>query len=80
LCWLFIYLVILGFDFRASHFLGRHSTWVIPPALFCIGCFQDRVSWTICQGWLWTVVLLISASWVARLQVWATSAQLCWLF
>jgi hypothetical protein len=27
--------------------------------------FQDRVSWTICPGWLWTVILLISASWVA---------------
>jgi hypothetical protein len=29
--------------------------------------FWDRVSQTICPGWLWTVVLLISASWVARI-------------
>jgi hypothetical protein len=29
--------------------------------------FQDRVLWTICQGWLWTTVFLISASWVARI-------------
>jgi hypothetical protein len=28
-------------------------------------CF-DRVLRTICQGWLWTVILLFSASWVAR--------------
>jgi TRAP-type C4-dicarboxylate transport system permease large subunit len=32
----------------------------------CDGFFQDRVSWTICPGWLHTVVLLISAFWVAR--------------
>jgi hypothetical protein len=45
------------------------SPWVTPPALFfffCEGFFWDRVSWTIYQGWLWTVILLISASWVAR--------------
>jgi hypothetical protein len=29
--------------------------------------FWDRVSCTICPGWLWTTVLLISASWVARI-------------
>jgi hypothetical protein len=28
--------------------------------------FQDRVSWTICLCWLWTTILLISASWVAK--------------
>jgi hypothetical protein len=28
--------------------------------------FWDRLSQTICMGWLWTTVLLISASWVAR--------------
>jgi hypothetical protein len=31
----------------------------------------SRVSWTICTGWLQNVILLISASWVARLQAWA---------
>jgi hypothetical protein len=25
------------------------------------------ISWTICPGWLWTMILLISASWVARI-------------
>jgi hypothetical protein len=29
--------------------------------------FQDRFSQTICQGWLQTSILLISASWVARI-------------
>jgi hypothetical protein len=29
--------------------------------------FQDRISWTVCLGWLWTAVLLISVSWVARI-------------
>jgi hypothetical protein len=38
------------------------SSSATPPALFCVGYFWDRVS-----GWLWTVVLLISASWVARI-------------
>jgi hypothetical protein len=31
--------------------------------------------WTICLGWLWTVILL-SASWVPGLQAWATSIWL----
>jgi hypothetical protein len=29
--------------------------------------FPDRVSWTICPGWLPVTILLISASWVARI-------------
>jgi hypothetical protein len=29
--------------------------------------FQDRVLGTICPGWLWTTILLISASWIARI-------------
>jgi hypothetical protein len=36
------------------------------PALFCVGYFPDRVSGTICPGWLWTMILQISASWVDR--------------
>jgi hypothetical protein len=41
--------------------------WDTPPALFCDGFFWDRVLWTVCLGWLWTTILLISASWVARI-------------
>jgi hypothetical protein len=37
------------------------------PAHFCVGYFPNRVWWTICPGWLWTMILLISASWVARI-------------
>jgi hypothetical protein len=32
----------------------------------CVGFFWDRASRTICLGWLWNMILLISASWVAR--------------
>jgi hypothetical protein len=43
------------------------SLWATPSALFCDGFFWDRVSWTICPSWLRTLILLISASWVARI-------------
>jgi hypothetical protein len=33
----------------------------------CLGYFWNRVSQTISQDWLWTVILLISAFWVARI-------------
>jgi hypothetical protein len=37
--------------------------WATPPALFCDGFCQDRVSRIIYPGWLQTTILLISASW-----------------
>jgi hypothetical protein len=37
------------------------------PANFCDEFFRDKFLWTICPGWLWPVILLISASWVARI-------------
>jgi hypothetical protein len=43
-----------------------------------LGFFPDWVSWIICLGWLLTTILLISASWVARM--WATSAWLVVIF
>jgi hypothetical protein len=58
----------LRFDLRASRLLGRHSSISTTlPALFCVGYFQDRVSWTICLGWPRTIIFLISASWVPRI-------------
>jgi hypothetical protein len=52
-------LEILGFELRALHLPGRWSTtWATLPVLFCVGCFQDRVSRTICPGWLRTEILL----------------------
>jgi hypothetical protein len=41
--------------------------WATPPTLFCDSFYWDRVSRTICLGWLQTGILLISASWVARI-------------
>jgi hypothetical protein len=43
------------------------SPWPTPLALFLWRVFPDRVSWTICLGWLRTAIILISASWVARI-------------
>jgi hypothetical protein len=58
--------IVLWFELMASHLVGRRSTtWA--TALFCVGYFWDRVSKTICLGWLWTWILLISVSWVARI-------------
>jgi hypothetical protein len=56
----FFFFVVLGLELRA--FTLTHST-----ALFLWRVFWDRVSWTICLGWLQTTVLLISTSWVARI-------------
>jgi hypothetical protein len=60
---------VLGLELRA-HTLS-HST---SPFLWWV--FQDRVSWTICLGRLRTRILLISASWVARITGWATGTWL----
>jgi hypothetical protein len=72
---------VVLFFFFLIFFCGLGPTpWATPPAPFSDGLFfffWDRVSWTICVGWLWTVILLISASWVSRIQSWATGA---WLF
>jgi hypothetical protein len=73
---------VLGFELWASCLLDGYFNkllllqywglnsgppWATPPALFCDGIFRDRVSWTIYPSWLWTAILLISASWVARI-------------
>jgi hypothetical protein len=77
-CWLFysffsIFLVGLDFELRASFMLSRQLVYHLnhSTSLFflcvCDGFFLDRVSQTICPVWLWTVVLLICASWEARI-------------
>jgi hypothetical protein len=48
----------LGLELRANTL--SHST---SPFLWWV--FFNIVSQTICLGWLWTAVLLISAPWVA---------------
>jgi hypothetical protein len=48
---------------QASCLLGRQSTiWIILPALFCGGCFWERILWAVCQGWLWTPDLCLLSS------------------
>jgi hypothetical protein len=64
----FFFFVVLGFEFRALHLLGRCCTiWATLPALFCVRCLRDWVSWSICLDWLQTMFLLISASWIVRI-------------
>jgi hypothetical protein len=42
--------------------------WASLPALFFVMVFlRDRVLWTICLGWLQTLILLISVSWVVMI-------------
>jgi hypothetical protein len=46
---------------------SRPLPWATPPALCLWRVFQNKVSWTICLGWLQTVMLLIYVSWIARI-------------
>jgi hypothetical protein len=40
-----IYFAVLGFEIRASHLVGRHSTTgATLPALFCVGYSQEDFS------------------------------------
>jgi hypothetical protein len=76
--YLFIFLQCWGLNWGSS-------PWATPPAHFCFEYFRDRVSWAICPGWLWNTILLISASWVARItgvsyQHPATFQPLLWLW
>jgi hypothetical protein len=56
----FLFFEVSRLELRA--YTLSHST-----SPFCVRYFQDRVSCTICPGWFQTVILLISASWVARI-------------
>jgi hypothetical protein len=58
----FLSCFVVLFGLRTSCLQGRCSTtWTTPPVLFCFGCFQDSVRRTVCQCWLRTMILLISA-------------------
>jgi hypothetical protein len=57
------------------------TPWATPPALFFVmGFFQNKVSQTICLGWLQILILLISSSWVAGITGVSTSAWLSLMF
>jgi hypothetical protein len=57
---IFFFFSELGLEIRA--YTLSHST----SPFFCDEYFRDRVSRAIYPGWLRTMILLISASWVAR--------------
>jgi hypothetical protein len=66
--WFFSFFFFPALQLRALHLLGRHSTsWTTLPALFCIGYFWDRVSWTIYQTGFELRSSWLSASWIARI-------------
>jgi hypothetical protein len=62
LFYLFIYLFWQYWGLNS----GPH-TWATPPTPFCVWYSWDKFSRTLCPGWLRTNILLISASWVARI-------------
>jgi hypothetical protein len=66
LSWLSLLFCGTEFEHRGSWLLGRYSTTSATlPALFCVGYFQDKVSWTLYTDWAPNVIHLISVSWVA---------------
>jgi hypothetical protein len=56
---------VLGAWTRGLHLEPLHQPFFF--FFFCDGCFWDRVSRTIFLSWLRTVILRISASWVAKI-------------
>jgi hypothetical protein len=56
------FFTVLGFEARAYTLCHSNS-----PFCFVKDFFWDRASQTICPGWLQAIILLISASWVARI-------------
>jgi hypothetical protein len=56
----FFLFAVLGFELRAS-------CLATVPAIFCVGYFPDRLLWTVCPDWPPTLILRISASWIARI-------------
>jgi hypothetical protein len=67
----FFFLVGLGVELMALCF-AKHAVFCLShtSSPFCSG-LEVGVSWTICLGWPWTSILLISASQVAGITVWA---------
>jgi hypothetical protein len=61
------FLVRLRFEFGALHLQSRHSTaWATSPAHFALAILE-MMSQTICLSWPQTMILLISASQIARI-------------
>jgi hypothetical protein len=58
---------VLGFVFFVPGLELRAYTLSHSTSPFYVKYFWDRVSQTICPGWLQAAILLISVSWVARI-------------
>jgi hypothetical protein len=72
---LFFFLIYFGdtrFEHSASHM--RYSTWATPPASFYVEYFQDKVSKSICSGWLQNFDPPDLYLPIIGLQVWTTCA------
>jgi hypothetical protein len=70
LIYLFIYVFTWQYwDLHSGpHACSTESTaWITLPALFGLGIFQIGPCKLFAQGWLGTTILLISASWLARI-------------
>jgi hypothetical protein len=50
-------------------FMLARQVLTSPALFFCNGFFPDRVSWMICPVWLWTVILLITTSWIVGISL-----------
>jgi hypothetical protein len=54
--------------YKALCLQSRHfKTWATFPVHFAPVILKMGISWTICPGWPWTMILLISASQVVRI-------------
>jgi hypothetical protein len=69
----FFFCCYLGIELRASHLQSRHSTpWATPlleplhQPFFVLGIFEIESHRLFAQGWPWTEIFLIPASWAAK--------------
>jgi hypothetical protein len=67
-CFVFCLLSFLHLPSPSVRFVGQaHMGHKTPPVHFALNNLEMGISWTICPGYLWTTILLISASQVARI-------------
>jgi hypothetical protein len=62
--YLIIYLFFAALGLELKGYTSSHST---SPFSWWVIFFWDKVLWSICPGCIQTLILLISASWVARI-------------
>jgi hypothetical protein len=68
MCLFIFFFGCLGVELRTSCLVGRYATTrATCQPCFVLSTFQIGSCRTICRGWLWAMILLISASWIARI-------------